>query len=91
VRAPFYDERTNNLTWSLALHSGDDSPTVNHSVRLLGRGGVLRVDLVLGHDALEAVLPAFDRVIAGTTFVPEPGTRTSAPATRWRPTGWRRS
>ena len=68
-RRPYYDENTHNLTWALRVYSGADT-TINHSVRLLGRGGVMKVDLVISPTAFEDALPAFDAMIAGTTFVP---------------------
>ena len=69
VRPPYYDEETNNLTWAVSvLASGDTS--VNHSVRLLGRGGVIKADLVSDPAGFELALPTFDGVIENTTFVP---------------------
>ena len=69
VRAPYYDEETNNLTWAVSvLASGDTS--VNHSVRLLGRRGVLKADLVTDPAGFAAALPTFDGVVESTIFVP---------------------
>ena len=69
VRPPYYDEETNNLTWAVSvLASGDTS--VNHSVRLLGRGGVLKADLVSDPAGFELALPTFDGIIANTSFLP---------------------
>jgi uncharacterized membrane-anchored protein len=70
VRPPHYDARTNNLTWSFTGRSGGGDASVNHSVRLLGRGGVLNADLVLDPSQLGTVVTDFDAVVAGTTFVP---------------------
>src|SRR5690606_31567618 len=44
-RRPYYDLATNNLTWGTWIRSNDDRG-VNHSVRLLGRTGVMSVQLV---------------------------------------------
>ena len=69
IRPPYYDEETNNLTWAVSvLASGDTS--VNHSVRLLGRGGVLKADLVTDPSGFALALPTFDGVIGATAFVP---------------------
>jgi uncharacterized membrane-anchored protein len=69
VRPPYYDEETNNLTWSVSvLATGDTS--VNHSVRLLGRGGVLKADLVSDPSGFELAMPTFTEVVDGTIFVP---------------------
>jgi uncharacterized membrane-anchored protein len=70
VRAPHYSSSTNNLTWSIRGHSGSNDASVNHSVRLLGRRGVLHADLVAGPDQLDAVVGTFDAMIASTTFLP---------------------
>lgn len=61
--APHYDERTRNLTWATRLHGEDDSQVLNHSVRLLGRGGVMSADLVVSPEYYEAALPAFNAVV----------------------------
>ncbi|HYW13346.1 MAG TPA: DUF2167 domain-containing protein [Longimicrobium sp.] len=71
VRPPFYDPRTNNLTW--ATNIVDDATrdaSVNHSVRLLGRGGVMHVDLVVDPSQMAATVPEFDRIVATHAFVP---------------------
>jgi uncharacterized membrane-anchored protein len=68
---PFYDTRTNNLTWATRLRASDaDSDGLNHSVRLLGRGGVMSVDLVMGPDEKAAALPVLDEIVAGFTYLP---------------------
>jgi len=69
---PFYDTRTNNLTWAIA-GAGQDGNVVNYSVRLLGRRGVMNVDLVLSPEEVDAVVPAFEKVLGGFTF--KPGSR----------------
>ncbi len=69
---PFYDTRTNNLTWAIT-GSGQDGNVVNYSVRLLGRRGVMNVDLVLSPEEVDAVVPAFEKVLGGFTF--KPGSR----------------
>ena len=67
-RPPYYDDSTHNLTWALRVASASDT-SINHSVRLLGRGGVMKVDLVISPDAFADALPTFDEMIGGTTFV----------------------
>lgn len=70
VRTPHYDERTHNLTWSFTGRSSRGDEVVNHSVRLLGRSGVLHADLVLAPNQLETAVADFDQVVAGTSFLP---------------------
>ena len=62
-RAPHYDEKTSNLTWATRLHNDQGGQTLNHSVRLLGRGGVMSVDLVVSPEHYEAALPVFHAVV----------------------------
>jgi uncharacterized membrane-anchored protein len=66
---PFYDQQTHNLTWAIQ-GSSDGSSSINHSTRLLGRRGVMNVDLVLSPDDLGAALPAFTQLLTGFTFNP---------------------
>jgi uncharacterized membrane-anchored protein len=61
--APHYDEQTKNLTWATRLHDESNSQVLNHSVRLLGRGGVMSVDLVVSPDYYDQALPVFDAVV----------------------------
>ena len=42
--------------------------TVNHSVRLLGRGGVMHADLVTTPEQLAALVPTFNTMIGGYTY-----------------------
>lgn len=78
-RAPFYDPATNNLTWATIAQTPAGQRSINHSVRLLGRGGVMRVDLVMDPEQKASALPLFSSVIASHRFVP--GHRYS----EWRP------
>jgi uncharacterized membrane-anchored protein len=69
-RAPYYDEKTNNLTWGIRIISASGDTTINHSVRLLGRGGVMEVELVAGPAMAEEAMPDFESMLAGFTYVP---------------------
>ncbi len=64
---PFYDPRTNNLTWSIR-GSSDGGTSINHSTRLLGRKGVMNVDLVLSSEQIGTAVPAFDTLLTGFEF-----------------------
>src|SRR2546430_2400126 len=65
---PFYDRTTNNLTWAITAHANTGGRTVNHSVRLLGRGGVMHADLVTTPDHLAALVPTFNGMIGGFSY-----------------------
>ena len=66
-QAPFYDPGTHNLTWSIRGRSEGDT-SINHSVRLLGRHGVMHVDLVAASDEMGEALPVFNDVLRGFSF-----------------------
>lgn len=68
AKPPYYDPQTNNLTWGTLISSSSGGHSVNHSVRLLGRGGVMNVDLIVGRDQYEAAQPAFNALVGGFTY-----------------------
>lgn len=69
--APFYDTATNNLTWATRLRViGSTDETINHSVRLLGREGVMHADLVMNPSEATTALPVFNDMIAGYRYLP---------------------
>src|SRR2546426_18264 len=61
-------EATQNLTWVIPAHDNEGGRTVNHSVRLLGRGGVMHADLVTTPEQLAALVPTFNTMIGGYTY-----------------------
>lgn len=65
---PFYDPKTNNLTWA-TIGKSEESESVNWSTRLLGRRGSMSVDLVLGKDQLDDVLPKFETLMNGFAYI----------------------
>ena len=64
---PYYDADTNNLTWSIR-GSSDDGETINHSTRMLGRRGVMRVNLVASAEEIDAALPVFNEMLGEFAF-----------------------
>jgi uncharacterized membrane-anchored protein len=69
-RPPYYDSLTHNLTWSTRLR-GKQTPgeSINHSVRLLGRRGVMHVDLVADPADMSVAVAAFDSLIGSYTYL----------------------
>jgi uncharacterized membrane-anchored protein len=65
---PFYDRATNNLTWAITAHDNTGGRSVNHSVRLLGRGGVMHADLVATPQQLTGLVPTFNAMVSGFTY-----------------------
>ncbi|MGH9790304.1 MAG: DUF2167 domain-containing protein, partial [Candidatus Acidiferrales bacterium] len=71
-KAPFYDTRTNNLTWAIRGRSSggqEVSESVNYSVRVLGRGGTMNVDLVLSPTMVGQTVPEFEQLMGGFDYV----------------------
>jgi uncharacterized membrane-anchored protein len=68
AKEPFYDPKTNNLTWATRLRSSSGE-TINWSTRLLGRRGTMNVDLVIQPDQLQSALPRFEELLAGFAYV----------------------
>lgn len=66
---PFYDSDTHNLTWG--INGSEDNgvhPSVNYSVRILGRRGTMNADLVLDPQEMAAVEPRFKSILGGLRF-----------------------
>ena len=66
-KEPFYDQATNNLTWATRLVS-DGEPVINHSVRLLGREGLMSAQLVADPDSILLSTIEFEHVMQGYSF-----------------------
>jgi len=72
-KAPFYDTQTKNLTWAtqgFSTDQGKNDESVNYSVRVLGRRGTMNVDLVLGPSLVGTVVPKFDKLLTGFSYLP---------------------
>ncbi|MDR3734957.1 MAG: DUF2167 domain-containing protein [Acidobacteriaceae bacterium] len=67
---PFYDGRTNNLTWSTLGRSEDakEGDSINYSTRYLGRQGAMSADLVLDPTEMDYVLPRYQVLMSGFSF-----------------------
>ena len=68
AKPPYYDQATNNLTWATIVSTTTEGKSVNHSVRLLGREGVMNADLVSNDAQFAVVLPTFDQMVNGFSF-----------------------
>jgi uncharacterized membrane-anchored protein len=66
---PFYDQATNNLTWATEV-SSEGAKSINHSVRLLGRTGTMRVQLVADSASIETATSEFNTLLKGYTYNP---------------------
>jgi uncharacterized membrane-anchored protein len=68
-KKPYYEVKTNNLTWSTRVMSANEL-SVNHSVRLLGRTGVMSVQLVAEAETLDKSVAEFNALLGGFSYVP---------------------
>jgi len=68
-KPPFYSPESHNLTWSILGREDGGGENVNYSVRLLGRRGTMSADLVLGTNLVQTVVPEFERLLTGYSFV----------------------
>ena len=64
---PRYNELTHNLEWAIRGESEGD-PVVNHNTRLLGRGGVVQVTLVVDPTRLTETMPKFKSMLEGFEY-----------------------
>lgn len=68
---PYYDTVTHNLTWGTLIRAkGGSGSSVNHSVRLLGRGGVMDVELVADPEQMPFITDVFNQMVAGFEYIP---------------------
>lgn len=66
---PSYDPATHNLTWA-SRHSSVNGIGVNYDTRVLGRGGVMNVKLVIEPHLLSRAKPTVKGLISGIEFNP---------------------
>lgn len=69
VVPPHYDTATRRLEWGLKLRS-EEGVTVNYTVRLLGRTGVMNATLVTDPETIERDVASFKRSLDGFHFNP---------------------
>ncbi|HEU5320976.1 MAG TPA: DUF2167 domain-containing protein, partial [Methylomirabilota bacterium] len=67
---PHYDGATKRLEWGVQLRGEDGHVTVNYTIRLLGRRGVMHATLVSDPGSLERDIATFKAALAGYAFVP---------------------
>jgi uncharacterized membrane-anchored protein len=65
---PHYDARAHKLYWAKELAFGADEHTLNYSIRVLGRRGVLVLNAVAGMDKLPAIRQETQTVLAAVDF-----------------------
>lgn len=69
AKAPFYDKASHKLHWAKELKFGTDSlHTLNYNIRMLGRKGVLVMNIVSGMDNMNIVEQNINSILASTNF-----------------------
>ena len=66
--SPHYDLQTKRLEWATKLRSESGAISVNYSIRLLGRSGVMNATLVSEPAALEKDMRAYKATLIGFSF-----------------------
>jgi uncharacterized membrane-anchored protein len=64
---PTYNSETHNLEWAIRGESAGRT-VVNYNTRLLGRKGVMSVTLLVDPEKMQAVLPAYQKLLTGYQF-----------------------
>jgi uncharacterized membrane-anchored protein len=65
---PHYDVQTKRLEWGTKLRQASGGVTVNYSIRLLGRAGVMSAVLVSDPTSLDKDIRSFKSALAGFDF-----------------------
>ncbi|KAF1026755.1 MAG: hypothetical protein GAK29_01068 [Acinetobacter bereziniae] len=66
--APKYDPVSKHLEWALKVRSANNTETINYTVRLLGRTGVMSATLVSDPENLDKNIQAFKKSIQGFEY-----------------------
>jgi uncharacterized membrane-anchored protein len=64
---PHYEKKVHHLVWALTV-KGDDGESVNFNTRVLGRRGIVSLNLVCDPQDLEADKPEVAALLENTTF-----------------------
>lgn len=67
--SPRYEPTTHNLEWATKLRNDKTrDESINHDIRLLGRGGVMEAGLVVGPENYAQMLPSTRKLLEGFSF-----------------------
>lgn len=65
---PRFNDQTKNLEWALRVGS-DSGESINYSTRLLGRHGVMKVDLVCSPEQMNTLMAPYQSIISGYQYL----------------------
>ncbi|MEP7265223.1 MAG: DUF2167 domain-containing protein [Bacteroidota bacterium] len=69
AQTPYYDKESHKLHWAKEIKFGTDSiHTLNYNIRMLGRKGVLVLNVIAGMDQLPLVNNNVKKILASTEF-----------------------
>jgi len=72
IDPPHYEETSHQLAWSFVGHDDDGSESANYRTRLLGRRGVMSIELAASPQDLKAALGNFQTAaLGGFDFTPQ--------------------
>lgn len=66
---PRFNDQTKNLEWALRIGSEDGGESINYNTRLLGRHGVMEVELVCAPEELQTLIPQYQSIMAGFQYL----------------------
>lgn len=69
AQAPYYDKASHKLHWAKEIKFGtDEAHTLNYNIRMLGRKGVLVLNVIAGMEQLPLVNNNVKKILASTEF-----------------------
>jgi uncharacterized membrane-anchored protein len=70
AQTPYYDKSSHKLHWAKELIVDDDSSyrNLNYNIRMLGRKGVLIMNVIAGVESLDDVKSHMNEILASTNF-----------------------
>jgi len=65
---PRFNDQTKNLEWALRIVSEDGGESINYNTRLLGRHGVMEVELVCEPEEMATLLPQYQSIMTAFQY-----------------------
>ena len=62
-KPPFYDPKTNNLTWGTLIRDEKGEEVINYTTRMLGREGFMKVDLVCDPQEFPQAMADYEQIM----------------------------
>jgi uncharacterized membrane-anchored protein len=69
TKPPFYDPKTNNLTWGTLLRDSKGQESINYTTRMLGRKGYMQVDLVTDPQEFPTASADFEQIMTKFSYI----------------------